>query len=90
LNAFKCDQLTAYCLAANIRVGVLQLIAGVYAFGGWDVRLIWFTWADIQPVNVYWDPAIGASNNIQSSGAAFSSVSVYGVIVSVFFAWLLK
>jgi len=88
LTNFNCNSQTQgalYCTGAAIRVTVLKAIAALYAFGGWDVRLIWFTWADDKPVSVFWDPQVGG----QQSGAGFNSVSVYGVIASVVVAWLL-
>jgi len=91
LDNFKCDSNVKgalYCAAAAIRVGFLQVYAKLYAFTGWDVRLIWFTWADEKPTTVFWDPALGATPQA-TSGAGFTSVSAYGLIVSVVVAWLL-
>jgi len=72
LNAYQCTLGDLACIIPNLRVGLLKLSYAVYAAFGWQVQLIWFTWQDIQPAVVDWDPsmmsqATGGSGSVCAS-----------------------
>jgi hypothetical protein len=47
------------CGFTGIYVAVLQLISGWYEAFGWKTEMIVFSWNEVKPTQVAWDPALG-------------------------------
>jgi len=67
LDAWTCDPnifaTSNNCLSATAILNVVwKLALGVWQAFGWDGTVLVFSWADVKPSNVFWDPQVGGND----------------------------
>jgi len=68
LDAWTCDGLG--CLTATTVLNLFWKVAlGIWEAFGWDATIIIFSWNDVKPTSVFWDPVVGGddSNRLDDS-----------------------
>jgi len=61
LLALDCSKTN--CGLAGVIYGPLQVAAGVWKALGWTTDIILFSWDEVKPTNILWDPELGFVNN---------------------------
>jgi len=62
LDAWECEGLG--CLTATTVLNIFWKVAlGIWEAFGWDATIVIFSWDDVKPTSVFWDPAVGGEDN---------------------------
>jgi len=93
LDAWQCQLLstTNNCLAPTSILNIAwKLALGVWSAFGWDGTVLVFSWADVKPTSVFWDPTLGGKDpkRIYIAPPTTSSEST-GSASSVFFSYVI-
>lgn len=89
LDAWECDGLlssTNNCIAPTALLNFAWKFAlGVWGAFGWDGTVLIFSWADVKPTSVFWDPTIGGNDPnrivIEPVQTTDSASYMYGCII---------
>jgi len=82
LKAASCSIIPLTTNYDPICVGLALLGEGYKVFG-WNTRVILFSWTDVKPTSIYWDPAAGSSTTALSNDSPFALGSIMMVFVSL-------